>query len=1295
MTSKLKRSPETLPASDWQRPAELPDLRRAGVIGLDLETKDGGLHAGKGSGWPWGDGHICGVSVAYRADGNIRAHYFPLRHPDSENFDCEQLFAWLKDQIASGVHIVTQNGLYDWGWLRAEAGIVMPPSEQLEEIGALATIVDENRHRYSLEALSAWRGLPGKDMELLEQAVIACGFPKKAKPQSHIWQLPARFVGSYAEADAANTLALFESLDPALDREGTRAAYRLEVDLLPMVHEMRRRGVRIDTAAAAQARDELLQKRDAAFAELSGKLGANISMEEIGRTKWLAETFDQQGITYPHTEKGNPSFTAGSSGWMHKHPHWLPQLIVKADKYNNAAVKFLEIYILGHTVNGRIHAEIHPHRSDDGGARSLRFSYSSPPLQQMTSHDEELAPLIRGVFLPEEGEVWAKPDISQQEFRFIVHYAARHKLRKAAEAAERYHNDPDTDFHALVAEWTGLDRSSAKNANFAKSFGAGVRKFAAMIGKPESEARAIYERYDREMPFVLQLSRLCERAAKRDGYITLYDGARRHFDDWVAPAAWGKGEAAPCAREEAARRVKDPDHPWHREWIRRVETHKAMNALIQGSAARHTKLWMRECWREGIVPLLQMHDCLDCSVALPEQAEQVAQLGREAVALGVPMQVDVKYGRNWGDAEHTWANLNGAAPKPASEPVTTTTTGAAPTDNVEECAAASAANNPPPPQDEEPEPPPEDPPPRGNGSGGGNGFGANNSFSTEDLVNHSSDGNVHGDNGPKHGRCTARWTYSHPDQPNYLRVERHDLPNGERKFYQHHWTGTHWASGVKGTYAERKIPYRLPQLKAALQANPNVQVQICEGESDADTMAREGFVATTNPGGALSWTPELTSWLRILGVRRAAIHEDNDGKAQDYKGQKRSALLTAELSSFIELQIVRYPDVPEGQDVRWWLEHDGHTKEELEARIAAAAEPAALPFPFVNMSNWDLEPVPEQQWIVFDRIPRRQSAIFSGEGGVGKSIIQLHLSVAAVLGRDWLGVVPEQGPAFFIDCEDDETVMHYRLAAIARYYDTCFTELINRGLHLTSLVGQETVLATVARSGVVEPTTLYNRLLQAAGDIKPSMIGIAASANVFAGDENNRSQVQQFINLTTRLAIVANGAVSLITHPSLTGINTGSGLSGTTQWHNAVRARFFLKSPKAEPGEQPDNDLREIEFKKNQYGTMAENIPLRWQDGLFLPIDGRTFNRAEQEARADEVFLELLHRFTNENRYVSSSLGPTYAPALFAKEDQARKAGLNSPHLAAAMRRLFEIEKIHNEPHGKASRQRFHLAIKL
>ena len=418
----------------WEPPTDLPDLHRVGVIALDTETKDDGLRTDRGSSWPWRGGYVCGISVAYHADGSIRSYYFPLRHPDTDNLDPAQIFGWLRGLIASDVRIVTQNGLYDWGWLRTEADIKMPPSDRLEEIGAMATLIDENRFSYGLDALCDWRGLPDKDITLLHEAIITADFApkrKKINAQAHIWQLPARCVGPYAEADARNTLTLFESLSSILDQEGTRDAYRLEVDLLPMVHEMRRRGIRIDAAAAEQARDQLLQKRDAALVELSEKLGTHVGMGEISRNKWLAQTFDKQGVAYPRTNKGNPSFTAGNLGWMPKHAHWLPRLIVKADKYNNAAIKFLQRYVLDHSVNGRIYAEIHPHRSDEGGTRSLRFSYSDPPLQQMTAHDEELAPLIRGVFLPEEGEVWAKPDISQQEFRFIVHYAAQRGLPRA------------------------------------------------------------------------------------------------------------------------------------------------------------------------------------------------------------------------------------------------------------------------------------------------------------------------------------------------------------------------------------------------------------------------------------------------------------------------------------------------------------------------------------------------------------------------------------------------------------------------------------------------------------------------------------------------------------------------------------------------------------------------------------------------------------------------------------------------------------------------------------------------
>ena len=424
-----------------------------------------------------------------------------------------------------------------------------------------------------------------------------------------------------------------------------------------MVHEMRRRGIRIDQSAAERARDYCLRKRDAALAELSDQLGSTVSMNEIASPRWKAETFDAHRITYPRTEKGNPSFKAGKLGWMATHPHWLPQLIATASKYEKAGSTFLETHILDHLIGGRVYAEINPHRSEEGGTRSFRFSYSSPPLQQMPSRDKELGPLIRSAFLPEEGEIWCKPDISQQEFRLAVHHAFIRNLAGAHAAIERYRADPDTDFHALAGEVVGVPRDDAKHVNFAKLYGAGVKKFAVMIGKPLGEAQVLYEQYDRRFPFVAQLATACEREARRQGFTVLYDGARRHWDRWAPGGKWSKG-LGPCVREEAIARANDPAHPWHRRTLWRANVHTAMNALIQGSAARHTKLWMRACWREGIVPLLQMHDALDCSVTEPKQGELMARLGCAAVTLEVPMQIDVKYGRNWGDATHSWAELH-------------------------------------------------------------------------------------------------------------------------------------------------------------------------------------------------------------------------------------------------------------------------------------------------------------------------------------------------------------------------------------------------------------------------------------------------------------------------------------------------------------------------------------------------------------------------------------------------------------------------------------------------------------
>lgn len=351
-------------------------------------------------------------------------------------------------------------------------------------------------------------------------------------------------------------------------------------------------------------------------------------------------------------------------------------------------------------------------------------------------------------------------------------------------------------------------------------------------------------------------------------------------------------------------------------------------------------------------------------------------------------------------------------------------------------------------------------------------------------------------------------------------------------------------------------------------------------------------------------------------------------------------------------------------------------------------EPVDLPpLPFINMSNWDNEPVPDQEWTVENWIPKYECCLTTGQGGAGKSMTALHLCSAHVLaGREWLKAQTEPGPAIFFDAEDDIGVMHRRLASICRHYNVRFEDLIRGGLQLLSFAGKDAVLATPTRSGKIEPTPLYHQLMQACGDIKPRMLTIASTSNVFVGSELDRTQVQQFVSLMVRLGKLARGSVMLIAHPSLTGINSGSGLSGTTQWHNAVRARIYLKGVEGEP----DDDLREITFQKNQYGKLGESIVLQYRDGMFLPLPTiSTLDRVALEAKTDELFLTLLSRFDGRGMKISAKkMANNYAPKAFAETSEAKATKIKPDDFAKAMERLFDAKKIHVETYGPTSKER-------
>jgi RecA-family ATPase len=383
---------------------------------------------------------------------------------------------------------------------------------------------------------------------------------------------------------------------------------------------------------------------------------------------------------------------------------------------------------------------------------------------------------------------------------------------------------------------------------------------------------------------------------------------------------------------------------------------------------------------------------------------------------------------------------------------------------------------------------------------------------------------------------------------------------------------------------------------------------------------------------------------------------------------------------------------PEGQWIRWWCHGCDTEGGIVRPRKIAGADV----IPLLNMRRWDDEDAPRQEWAVSDRIPIGHVSLFSGEGGAGKSLIAQQLGVCHVRGLDWFDAPTRQGPALIIDAEDGESVIHKRLADIVAHHGLKFAD-VRDDLHVSSLAGKDAVLAVFDRkSGKMEPTALYNGLLEMVGDLKPVMTTLAASADFFAGDEVDRAQVRQFIQLLTRLAMLAHGAVVLISHPSLSGIASGTGLSGSTAWHNSVRSRFYLKA-KDHDGEdgEPDTDLREIVFKKNNYGPVAEAITLRYRNGLFVPASTLlpTADAAARMAEADQLFLSLLRLFTYQKQDLSpKKKAGAYAPNMMASHPDAQRLKFWKHEFEEAMQRLLDQEKIHIVEDGPTWRKRSYLA---
>ena len=614
--------------TEWNSPTSFPDLKDHKYIAIDLETRDPGLKS-RGSGALIGEGEIVGIAVAVEGWSG----YYSFGHLEQNHFDEVTVIAWIKDVCALPATKIFHNAMYDVCWLRAY-GVKI--NGHIVDTMVMAALVDENKFSYSLNSASYEYLGEVKDETALKEAASEAG----VDPKAEMWKLPDMFVGSYAEQDAELTLKLFKKLSTEIKSQDLTKVFDLETQLFPGLIEMKIKGVRVDVQKAHTLKKELASQEETLLLKVKKETGIE---PQIWAARSIAKVFDKLGLEYERTKKTQaPSFT---KNFLQEHTHPLVQCIAKARETNKAHTTFIDT-IIKHQYKGRIHADINPIRGVGGGTVTGRFSYSNPNLQQIPARNKQLGPLIRSLFIPEEKHTWGCFDYSQQEPRLVVHYAASSQKLRDEEEVKRIvseFNHNDVDFHQIVADMAEIPRLQAKTINLGLFYGMGKAKLQAELGlNTKDEAEKLFDKYHNRVPFVKDLMNNTSRDASGSGYITTLLGRKCRFDKWEE-AVYNPGVLKiPMSHAEAEKKYGG-------EYIRRAFTYKALNKLIQGSAADMTKKAMLDLYKEGIVPHIQVHDELDISVESPEQAKKIIEIMENAVKLNIPNKVDYEEGNNWGE----------------------------------------------------------------------------------------------------------------------------------------------------------------------------------------------------------------------------------------------------------------------------------------------------------------------------------------------------------------------------------------------------------------------------------------------------------------------------------------------------------------------------------------------------------------------------------------------------------------------------------------------------------------------
>ena len=586
---------------------------------------------------------------------------------------------------------VFHNAMYDVCWIRQESGLMV--QGPIVDTMIAASIIDENKMRYSLDALAKeYLNETKYKYDLEEKALERHGI---SDPMSNMHKLPYGLVKDYAEQDVNLTLKLWSIFrekikSPIKTISGKTKTleniFKLEMELFPCLVDMRFKGVRVDTKKAKTLGLDLEKRRKSIIKGIKRRTGVLI---EIWAADSVEKLLHKLNITdYKSTPKsGRVSL---SKSYLESHSNIYLRLIARARAYD----KLINVFVNGllkFVHNGRIHAEINQIRSEKGGTVTGRFSMSKPNLQQIPARGK-YGNIIRSFFLPEEGQEWGSFDYSQQEPRLVVHYALKNKFRGAKDLATAYKKDPSTDFHSIVAKMAKITRTQAKTINLGLFYGMGKTKLAASLGLDSEESKELFDNYHTKIPFVRELSNgLMNFAEKNKSVFTLEDRFCR-FDRWEPKAKeWNKEKGifvyteyvekeidgkmekeiqhnpVPILKKDQAQNhyhanrsrnleESDPYCEEFEEYYRPAFTYKALNRLIQGSAADMTKKAMVELYKKGIVPHIQIHDELCLSIDNKEKASIIKETMEKAIILLIPNKVTYKKGKNWGNVkeEKTW-----------------------------------------------------------------------------------------------------------------------------------------------------------------------------------------------------------------------------------------------------------------------------------------------------------------------------------------------------------------------------------------------------------------------------------------------------------------------------------------------------------------------------------------------------------------------------------------------------------------------------------------------------------------